>query len=477
MGEEINGCVFSQADFDGFHKRLEAEQAILERWFHEGRFSERQPRGGFELEAWLVDHRCAPLARNGDFLHALGSDLVTWELSQFNVELNNIPCDLSGDGLRRLQGGMDGLWRHCQDCARQLGARLVMIGILPTVRQADLGLQSISPLARYRALNDQVLALRGGAPIEVDIEGRDHLRIAHGNLMLESATTSFQVHLQAPFSRARALYNASYLASAPVVGLAANSPYLFGRELWCETRIPLFEQAANVNVSTPGGGPWPQRVSFGSGYVSTNLIESFTKNCWQHPVLLPVHMDAAPETLRHLRLHNGTIWRWNRPLLGFDEDGTPHLRIEHRVIGAGPCIADSVANAAFYFGLATALSQGEPLVEGQLPFATAKQNFYAAAKYGLEAEVTWIGGKRMRLDALVLHWLLPMAALGLEQLGLDGSDIDTYLGILEGRARSGQTGAVWQRGFIARHGVDFGAMTHAYAERSDSGRPVHEWDL
>jgi gamma-glutamyl:cysteine ligase YbdK (ATP-grasp superfamily) len=322
-----------------------------------------------------------------------------------------------------------------------------------------------------------VLRLREGAPLELNIQGREHLKTRHGNVMLESATTSFQIHLKVELAAAVRSYNAAILVSAPLVAVSANSPFLFGRDLWDETRIPLFEQSVAVGgFAGVAHGPL-RRVSFGTGYARHSLLECFVENERHFPVLLPILFDEADTSLPHLRLHNGTIWRWNRPLLGFDADGTPHLRIEHRVIPGGPTMVDEVANMAFYFGLVAALVGQEEAAEDQLPFAAARDNFYAAARDGLEAPVQWLDGRRHGMAWLVRERLLPLATRGLEQLGIDAAQAARYLGIIDRRVAHGCTGAGWQRAFVARHGRDMSALTQAYWERQESGVPVHEWDI
>jgi len=272
-------------------------------------------------------------------------------------------------------------------------------------------------------------------------------------------------------------YNAAIIASAPLVAVTANSPYLFGHDLWDETRVPLFEQSVSVGgLAGASHGPL-RRVTFGSGYARDSLMECFTENAQHYPVMLPMHYRDGLEQMAHVRLHNGTIWRWNRPLIGFDYDGMPHLRIEHRVIPAGPTIVDMIANAAFYNGLMqTLMTQAIP-PELQLPFAVARDNFYAAAQRGLDAHVRWFGEARGTLLALVSGQLLPMARQGLQQLEIDPADIDRYLGIIEARVNSGQTGAAWQRACAARLGRNLQAMTQIYRAHQDAGRPVHEWPV
>lgn len=478
MGQDIASREFTAADFAAFDERLARETAILEQWLAEERFAEAQPVGGAELEAWLTDRDFRPAPLNDVLLARLQDPLLTTELARFNVELNTAPARLTGPALARMQADLDATWQRCRNGMAALGGRLVTIGILPTIGQADLTRAAMTPIARFAALNDQVLAHRGGRALDIDIVGHEHLRTSHPDVMLESATTSFQVHMQVPASRAADYFNASLVASAPLVAAGANSPYLFGRDLWAETRIPLFEQAvATGGFRGAAHGP-PRRVGFGTGYLRHSVAECFRENREHFPVLLPTGFDAADEPrLPHLQLQNGTIWRWNRPLIGFDAAGTPHIRIEHRTLPSGPSGADAIANAAFYYGLVEhyAAEPGRP--ERIVPFATARDNFYACARHGLGARVLRSDGQHQRVDRLIGEHLLDKARAGLAGLGLDGANIDHYLGLIEDRVRSGRNGAAWQRAWVARHGRDMAALTAAYAERQATGDPVHAWTL
>ena len=260
-----------------------------------------------------------------------------------------------------------------------------------------------------------------------------------------------------------------------MVALCANSPYLFGKDLWDETRIPLFEQAVAIGgYDAAAFGPI-RRVTFGPAYVRESMFECFVDNLEHYPVLLPVNLDHDSATLPHLRLHNGTIWRWNRPLIGFDEAGNIHLRIEHRVIPSGPSTLDAVANAAFYYGAAMALSNLATPPEASLPFDKARDNFYRAAQLGLRAQLHWLDDKTYNSNELLLKVLLPMAQQGLEQLGVASSDSQEYLGIIQQRLQTGTNGAVWQRAFVTKHGRDMQALTAAYFQQQHGGLPVHEW--
>lgn len=477
MGDEISHTVFTAQEMVEFQRRLKQETDLLGRWFEASRFSQHAPVAGFELEAWLVDEQARPVPLNDAFLERLSNPLVVPELSRFNVELNTHPQTLTGDCFTRMEQELNSTWQACRLTAADLDARLLMIGILPTVQESDLTLANMSAMKRYRALNEQVLQLRKGAPLELDIHGREQLKTRHGNVMLESATTSFQIHLKVAPRLAVRSYNAAILLSAPMVAVSANSPFLFGRDLWDETRIPLFEQSVAVGgYAGVAQGPL-RRVSFGTGYARRSLLECFVENEQHFPVLLPILFDEQDTSLPHLRLHNGTIWRWNRPLLGFDADGTPHLRIEHRVVPGGPTVVDEMANMAFFYGLITSLVHQAEAVEEQLPFAEARDNFYAAARDGLDARIKWLDGKKHQMSYLLQERLLPLAREGLERLEIDVGARERYLDIIDQRVRSACNGAAWQRAFVARHGRDMAALTEAYWQRQESGLPVHEWDI
>ena len=480
MGQEIRDSHFSRQDFETYRQRLKEETDLLGQWFEEGRFDPGPPVAGFELEAWLVDEALRPAPENARFIERLGSPLVFPELATFNVEFNIEPLPLRGHILSRMAAGLQQTWDQARQTAQEMGLDLTMIGILPTVTNAELSPANLSAMNRYRALNAEILRLREGRPLRLDIHGQDILRAEHGDVMLESATTSFQIHLQVAPEIATRAYNASIIASAPLLAVSANSPYLFGHDLWAETRIPLFEQSVEVGGYEQGAHGPMRRVSFGSGYVRHSLQEVFMENLEHFPVLLPVLFDEPIERLDHLRLHNGTLWRWNRPLIGFtptDEGEIPHLRIEQRVVPAGPSVVDAVANAAFFYGLCWSLSQQPEAPEARLPFATARDNFYAAARLGLDAHLIWLDGSKQPAQSLLLRTLLPLASQGLEGLGIERGEAERYLGIIETRVKNACNGAAWQRAFVARFGPDMTALLGAYLERQHSGEPVHTWDI
>ncbi len=473
MGQEIGSDTFTADDFARFSQQLELETQHAREAFADGRFSNEAWVAGFELEAWLVDEHFFPVPRNVAFLKQLGNPLVVEELSRFNIEINGTEQRLSGTALSQLENELVSSWRQCMGVARDQGASLIAIGTLPTVRERDLSLASMSPRKRYAALNREILKRRCGQPVTLEITGIDRLSTTHDDIMLEAATTSFQVHLQMPASEAVRTYNAAQILAAPLVALAANSPFLFAHALWHETRIPLFEQA--VDCCDPAHLE-QRRVTFGSAYLSADPTEYFAENLSLYPVLLPYDECKPVDRYAHLSMHNGTIWRWNRMLIGFDKSKLPHLRVEQRILPAGPSIIDMVANAALYYGLVRVFAGQTVAPESRLAFATARDNFYLSARYGLEAQVVWLDGRHWRVADLLLHELLPLAGEGLAELGLAAADIERYLDVLEGRLRSGQNGAVWQLAHHAKY-RDYQRLTADYLELQRQFIPVHEWSI
>jgi gamma-glutamyl:cysteine ligase YbdK (ATP-grasp superfamily) len=477
MGEEIKHSHFNPEDFTRFKTALNRETNDLERMFNQGDFVSEHPVSGFEIEAWLVDRDFHPAPINEAFLKAFDNPLASPELASFNIEVNTEPRTISGHVFSAMHQSLNETWERCKQTAAELDARVVMCGILPTLMDENLSLANMSQMKRYEALNREVLYRRKGKPLTLDINGQEHLRVTHRDVMLESAATSFQIHIQIDQEQAVRFYNASILLSAPLVALCANSPFLFGKDLWDETRIPLFEQAVAVGGYDGAAFGPIRRVTFGSGYVRNSLFECFQENLEHYPVLLPVELDSATGELPHLRLHNGTVWRWNRPLIGFNEEGQPHLRIEQRVVPAGPSTIDAIANAAFFYGAVTSLANSELAPEKQIVFADAKDNFYRAAHLGLRSHLTWTDGKQHAAGDLLTEVLLPLAYEGLEQLGIASTDIKEYLGVISDRLQRNTNGTLWQRAFVKKHGRDMYALTESYYKQQNSGAPVHEWQV
>lgn len=471
MGQEIPTSQFTQHDFDVFAQRLRDETRCLHDYFQEDRFCSLHNVGGFEIEAWLVDSRAMPNPINDRFLELLDNPLVVMELARFNVELNVEPQVLKGCALKMFQQDLEKTWNHCCEVAGQLDADLMTIGIHPGVTDNELNLANMSTSPRYTALNEQVLARRRGLPLVLDIHGRETLNARHFDVMLEAATTSFQIHLQVRPEKAVRAINAASIVSAPLLAVSANSPYLFGHDLWDESRIPLFEQAVD------DGSEKCKRVSFGRDYIRDSLFTCFEQNLADFPPLLPIDMKTPRETFAHLRLHNGTVWRWNRPLIGFGDNDSVHLRIENRVVPSGPTLPDMIANAVFFWGLTRSLTDQETAPESCIDFSTARDNFYRAARDSLQCNVRWLDGKDYPVRDLIVQQLVPLAREGLVNLDVDSADCDHYLDIIRQRAENNCNGALWQRRYVDKHGCDMQALSQAYLELQHTRQPVHGWPL
>ncbi|MDC1529298.1 glutamate--cysteine ligase [Gammaproteobacteria bacterium] len=471
MGQEIESSNFTDAELEKFKHQLAEETRLLKSYFDQSLFTKQGYKAGFELEGWLLDNTNHAAPDNDAFLASLNDKNVVPELATFNFEVNGDATILTSDALERMYRDLLKSWRHCAEAASSRDEKILMIGILPHLRESDLNMDNMSSLSRCKALNHQILKMRDFKPLHLHITGKDEMDTLKNDVMLEAATTSFQIHFQIPLEQSVNIFNATQIASAPMVAISANSPYLFGKDLWDETRIPLFEKSVEI------GGPGKRRVCFGYGYLEQSLMECFAENLAEYPALLPLVNDAPAEKLAHLKFHNGTIWRWNRPLIDFDKDNQPHLRIEHRVVPAGPSIADCFANAAFYYGLSHGLSLRHEKVADCLAFDAAKNNFYECARYGLNASVIWTDGRELNVRDLIIDELIPLATEGLEDLGIDDSNIKHWLGIILGRAESQQNGASWQRAWVAKHGHDMQAMVNRYYELQQTEQPVHEWTL
>lgn len=466
LGQEIETDEFAPEQFAKFAEHLKAEMELLRTWFAGKKFAEDDFQCGLELEAWLIDDQGLPAPDNALFLQTLERKWVVPELSKFNFEVNVSPQYLSDDGLSDMQSELRSTWMRCEKVAERLDHRIVAIGILPTVTNDMLCIENMSPLKRYAALNKQVLRLRGGSPLTLNIDGKDSIYCQHTDLMLESAATSVQVHLKVPFSKSARFYNASVLASPFTVAMAANAPLLFGKQLWADTRIPVFEQAVDT------AGPKP-RVTFGEGFIDESLLEYFERNM-ENRHLLPAIIDEAPALMPYVRMHNGTIWNWNRTLIGFEADGTPHIRIEHRPMSASPSMKDLFADIHLYLGLVFYFANLDDGGVGTQAFEDTKWNFYQSARFGLEAELKWEG--KLQTSAEILrNGLLQRSMEALENQGVAGEGLESSYRVLSGRLESMQNGAAWQLQQLKLENGDLVRMLEAYESQQAKGEPVHNW--
>lgn len=478
MGAEIKTDHFSPQDFATFAKRLSAETKLLAERCQDGHFAPYEPKLGFELEGWLLNQEHQPAPCNGELLAKLKHPQLVHELSQFNFEINSLSHKFHSEVFSDLERELSRIWGQAKQVAGTLSAQPMMIGILPTLKPSDLDLAHMSESERYLALNQQIMAQRHGHPLRIHISGDDRLELSHPNVMLESAATSLQVHWDLEPSKIKAAYNLALLMAAPMVALTANSPYLFGKSLWQETRIPLFEQAVKLKGVSVDSQPPFNRVSLGSGWLQQTISEPFLENQEHFPPLLPILFEGEPHELKHLILHNGTVWRWNRPLVTVHQDGALSFRLEYRVAAAGPSTQDVIANALAFVGLLEGLLEEGSLIDAPLDFAEVENNFYQAAQKGLQAKVTWSGHSQIRLQDLWQQELLGKVEIGLQKLKISPQEIKGYFhNIIVPRLNSGQTGAHWQQQAASILKGDLKAMTAHYLARQQSGEPVYQWSL
>ncbi|WP_336213065.1 glutamate--cysteine ligase [Nonomuraea sp. LPB2021202275-12-8] len=451
----------------------------------ESRFENDRSLAGLEIELNIVDPDGEACMRNAEVLAAIARPDWATELGQFNIEINVEPQDLGGLGALYLEEDVRARLNHAEERARSEGAHLVMTGILPTLREQDIGEGTLSANPRYRLLNEQIFAARG-EDLHLSIEGIERLDTRADSLAPEAACTSVQLHLQVSPPAFAAHWNAAQAIAGPQVAVSANSPYLFGKELHRETRITLFEQATDTRPDELKAQGVRPRVWFGERWI-TSVFDLFEENVRYYPALLPLCEEEDPRAeleqgrtpqLPELTLHNGTIYRWNRPVYAV-VDGKPHLRVENRVLPAGPSVVDVAANAAFYYGLMSILPHIERPIWSQMSFAAAEENLTSAARHGLDARLYWPGMGEVPASELILRRLLPMAHEGLARWGVDGAVADRLLGVIEGRCLTGRTGATWQVDKVRALGGDrheaLRAMTLEYIERMHTNEPVHTW--
>src|SRR5579871_4576400 len=489
MGREIQAIKFSGEDRRLYREKVRRSLDALARMLREQMFEDNPAQVGQQIELNLVDADAMPSMRNAEVLDAIANPAWGVEVGQFNLEINVPPRRLAGDALAELEQVVRDDLNAGDEKARGTGTRLVMVGILPTLAQGDVHLGTLTASHRFRVLNEQIFAARG-EDMRISIDGAERLLTHTDSITPEAACTSLQLHLQVNPEDFANYWNAAQAAAAVQVALGANSPFLFGKQLWHETRITLFEQATDtrpVELKEQGVRP---RVWFGERWI-TSVFDLFEENLRYFPALLPICEDEDPAAvldgggipqLAEMSLHNGTIYRWNRPVYAV-VGGTPHLRVENRVLPAGTSIADIMANAAFYYGLVRALAEAQRPIWTQMSFRTAAENLHEAARHGLDAQLYWPGAGEVPAAELVLRRLLPLARQGLARWDVNQAHADRLLGIIEQRCLTGRTGAAWQLATVAelsgRGGVDrreaLRRMTLRYIEHMHANQPVHTW--
>jgi CBS domain-containing protein len=472
-----------------FSKALLKDLQALEKMLENGLIESGVRRFGCEQEMFLVNRAWRPAPVAMEVLERLDGEAFTTELARFNLEMNVEPMMLGGACLSALQKSIEELLDMAREAASEEGADVVLAGILPTLGKSDLTLDNISPMPRYYALNESLTRMRGRA-YRLQIQGRDELQIEHDSVMLEACNCGCQVHLQVDSTEFAPMYNAAQAMTGPVLAAAVNSPVLFGKRLWAETRIAVFRQSIDTRSTSVHLREFSTRVRFGDRWVKESVAELFQEDIAQFRVLLaqetvedPFEQLAAGDIprLQALQLHNGTVYRWNRPCYGISE-GKPHLRIECRVLPSGPTVLDEVANAAFWIGLVLGAKHEYGDITERLSFDDAKYNFLTASRQGLDAGFRWVDGQSVTAPELILETLLPLARAGLEAY-VDRSEIDKYLGVIHDRVQSRGTGSDWMMRSLSEmedrgsRSERMTALTAAIANRQSERKPCHEWEL
>ncbi|MFC7528953.1 glutamate-cysteine ligase family protein [Actinoplanes sp. GCM10030250] len=491
MGKDLGTAAFSPQDRVRFRHKVRHCLDVLGRMLDADAFDPGAGTTGLEIEINLVGGDADPIMRNAEILADLGDPRFQPELGKFNIEFNVPPRQIAGDGLGDYEHDiLDGL-RDAADCARKGESRLALIGMLPTLSSEHLIPANLSAGARYSALNSEIVGARGD-DFRIDIRGVERYTGSSDSIALEAACTSVQFHLQVGPSDFARYWNASQALAGVQVALGANSPFLHGRRLWAETRIVFFEQATDARPDEFKEQGVRPRVWFGERWIDS-VFDLYEENVRFFPPLLPELFEEQPDEvwdaggiphLYELRLHNGTVYRWNRPVYDVT-GGRPHLRVENRVLPSGPTVVDLIANAAFYFGLVAALAEEESPIWSRLEFSAAADNFRNGARDGIDATMHWPEVGRVPVTELVLDTLLPKAYAGLDRFGVHPAQRDRLLGIIEGRCRTRRNGATWQTEAVraAEHcrGADrltaVRDMTQRYLDLQRLNEPVHTWPV
>ena len=490
MGEQNVKQNTDEATHQAFMKSLLTEVRALEKMLDDGLIESGVSRIGAEQEMFLIDRAHRPALKALEILETIDDDRFTHELGLFNLEANLSPQEFGGACLRRMETELQDVYQRAHDAAERINCDIALVGILPTLTMKDVRLESMVPTLRYHALNDAMCALRGD-DFQFMINGIDQLSVRHDNVMLEACNTSFQVHFQVSPENFARYYNIAQAVTGPLLATAVNSPILLGKRLWHETRIAVFEHSIDTRSKTHQERGLRPRVHFGDRWLEESATEIFKEDIARFRIVLTTETEDNPlgmieqgtmPSLNALRLHNGTVYRWNRPCYGV-HNNIPHLRIENRVIPSGPTVVDEMANAAFFFGMMRGMSAQVDDIRNHLSFADVKANFLGAARDGIRAQMCWFNDTHMPAKELVLEQLLPLAREGLQEAGINQEDIDRYLGVLHDRVTTRRTGARWALESLEKMG-DSGTLDQrlrclvaSMVEQQSGSRPINEWSL
>ena len=492
MGLSIARDSFEPREYQQFVDKVRLDLEVLQQLLQRDGFGDGPASIGAEVEFYIVDSRGRVQPINTEIQAGLDDPQLTVELNRFNLEYNLSPQDFRGTPFGNTERELQQAISRINRVAAPMDGKLVSIGILPTLRRKNFNLRMMTDMPRYHALANYLRELRGG-PFDINIRGRDRLDLQADDVTLEGANTSHQLHWRVPTRRFAEFYNAVQLVTPVVLALAANSPTLFQKRLWDETRVALFKQS--IDSRAPHQKAWrhPPRVYFGNGWLH-HAWEAFAAALALYPPIIPQLGEEDPQQvlaeggtpeLAEMKLHHGTTWPWNRAVYDHHDGG--HLRIEMRALPAGPTPVDMSANGLFMIGASLALVNHMQHIASVMPFAYAEHNFYRAARLGLDADLIWPGPSHFELLDLpvteIAQRLLPMAEDALSRTGLDASELQRLFSVLRGRLETGMSGARWQRRTVARlrrqydKRESYRRMLEIYMTNSDGGKPLHEWSL
>ncbi len=490
MGEERVKLADSNEQMQSFMKYVLKDLRALKKMLDEEWFETDTIRIGAEQELCIIDKNAKPLNIAMQAMDALGDGNYTTELAQFNLEINLDPLEFTGNCLSELENNLQTEVEYVRKTIQSLGGDILLTGILPTIRKSDVNIENLTPLPRYQALCDAIDKQRG-KEYELRIQGMDELLMKFDTPLLEGCNTGYQVHLQVKPKEFVSKYNIAQAVTAPVLASAVNSPVLFGKRLWAETRIALFHQSVDTRSVGEHLRDSSPRVTFGNAWLKDSILDIYKEDISRYRVMLSSDVvenvdelmkKGIPPELMALKVHNGTVYRWNRPCYGV-AGGVPHLRIENRVFPSGPTVVDEIANTAFWLGLLNGFEDEYADITKELDFDDAKMNFFAASKLGMDTKFVWTKDRKVSARNLIKDELLPIAKHGLEKAGINKSDLDTYLGVIQDRVESSKTGAYWVVKSYSNLIKDsnreqtLSTITKAMAMNQKKGEPVHKWGL
>jgi len=490
MGEERVKLADSNEQVQTFMKHVLRDLRALQKMLDEDWIETDTMRIGAEQELCMVDPHGKVFPKSLEVLEALGEGNYTTEFARFNLEINMDPLEFTGDCLSQMEFNLHKEMDYVRKKVVEIGGDTLLTGILPTIRKMDLDIKNLTPLQRYEALCEAINKLRG-KEFELRIQGMDELLMKFDSPLLEACNTGFQVHLQVKPDEFVNRYNIAQAVTAPVLACAVNSPVLFGKRLWAETRVALFHQSIDTRQVGEHLRDSSPRVTFGNEWLENSILDIYQEDISRYRVMLSAEIEEEVEELMEqgiapelmaLKVHNSSVYRWNRPCYGVG-NGKPHLRIENRVLPSGSTVIDEVANAAFWLGLLNGFEDEYPDITKEMDFDNAKMNFFAASKMGLDTKFIWTKDRKITAVDLIKEELLPIARNGLKKADLDSGDIDTYLNVIEDRATSAQTGSYWvvkSYGKLIKEANKeqaLSAITNAMIKNQKKGEPVHKWGL